>query len=57
MMSREAFQAWAKQHGITFVPRSHGQATTDTVSRDALTSLWQAAQADAYQRAAKEAAK
>lgn len=52
-MSREAFEAWATQHGITFVSRSHGQATTDTVSRDALMALWQAARAGAYERAAK----
>lgn len=52
-MSREAFEAWAKQHGIAFVLRSHGEATKSTVSRDALTALWQAAQADAYERIAQ----
>jgi hypothetical protein len=31
--------AWAERHGVRFVSRSHGQATTDTVSRDALVEL------------------
>ena len=52
-MSREAFEAWARDNNITFVSRSSGQYTTDTVSRDALRNLWQAARAAALEEAAQ----
>jgi hypothetical protein len=51
-MSREAFEAWKKQHGIAFVSRSYGEQTTHTVSREALMALWQAAMQHAYADAA-----
>lgn len=52
-MSREAFEAWERDNHITFVSRSSGQYTTDTVSRDALRNLWQAATAAALEEAAE----
>lgn len=54
-MSREAFEAWARDNRITFVSRSSGEYTTDTISRDALRNLWQSARAAALEEAARKA--
>lgn len=50
-MSREAFEAWARDNRITFVSRSSGEYTTDTISIDALRNLWQSARAAALEEA------
>lgn len=54
-MSREAFEAWYDRYHTDACERFGGIDCSDP--KGVAEEAWQAAQADAYQRAAKEAAK